>query len=297
MKTMKTFVIFVLSFFAIFAAKAQLPSAQLLLNGSEVGAETEICRGPIVLSTGITGATYFWQKTTLAGVTTDLGTTATMSLTPSEDVIKYGVYVNNGGTIYYDTLLLTVNNLPEVLVLNNTTPVCDGGSVSINATTSSLPSHTYQWYVDGVALSDGGFYSGSTTYQLTVTGNASLNGKRYDCRVTASYGCSAYARTAGSLGTLLVVDDLPANQIATINGTQVSVHTVLDRGECQPVTVIGLQSSELNVTYELQLFDAPNTVLDTVTGTGGTIQFAPQEGVRCRVIAVSAGGCRREITR
>ncbi|MDD3263109.1 MAG: hypothetical protein PHR61_04685 [Candidatus Absconditabacteria bacterium] len=279
MKTMKTVLIFVLSFFTIFIVNAQMPSAQLLLNGSDVGPEYTTCRGSIILSTGIGDATstYYWQKTNQTGVTTDLGTTPTISLTPVEDFVKYGVYVNDGGTVYYDTLLLTVNNLPEVIVLNNTTSVCSSSDVIINATESPLPSHTYQWYVDGALLSNGGFYSGVTTYQLTVTGDVSLSGKRYECRVTASYGCSAYARTAGGQGTLLVVNPLPLNQTPTVNVPIVSGTATV----CGLTTeiVIGLQATQSNYIYELYDADTDvviNTVVSPASPVDGAIQFAPQ---------------------
>jgi len=277
---MKIFVVFLLSFFTIFIVNAQMPSAQLLLNGSDVGPEYTICRGSIILSTNIGDgtSTYYWQKTDQFGVTTELGTTPTISLTPVEDFIKYGVYVNYSGTVYYDTLLLTVNSLPEVLVLDDITDICARSDVSINATESPLPSHTYQWYVDGVPLSDGGFYSGATTYQLTITSvDASLDAKRYDCRVIASYGCSAYARTSGGQGSLLQINELPLNQTPTVSVPVVSGTATV----CGLTTeiIIGLQATQSNYIYELYDADT-DEIVDTVTSPAspvdGAIQFTPQ---------------------
>jgi len=272
-----------------------MPSAQLLLNGTSVdGGETEICRGPIVLSTGIGDgtSTYYWQQTTLDGVTVDLGITPTITLTPSEDVIKYGVYVNHLTVWYYDTLLLTVNNLPEVLVLNNTTNICSGSSVVINATESPLPDHTYQWYVDGVVVSNGGFYSGSTTYQLTITSaDASLNGKRYDCRIIASYGCSSYARTSGGQGTLLQINEIPT---ATF-----SPGTGICAGEEVELVVTPLGGTapySVNMNNGIGDLVTPNNTNPVINvGLGGVARFSviPAANITYRFTITDSNQCSR----
>lgn len=292
MRTMKIFVIFVLSFFTIFIVNAQMPSAQLLLNGSDVGPEYTICRGSIILSTNIGDgtSTYYWQKTDQFGVTTELGTTPTISLTPVEDFIKYGVYVNHSGTVYYDTLLLTVNSLPEVLVLDDITDICIFSDVIINATESPLPSHTYQWYVDGVPLSDGGFYSGATTYQLTITSvDASLDAKRYDCRVTASYGCSAYARTSGGQGNLLQVNDVPTATFSPGTGICAGEEVelvVTPLGGTAPYSV-----NMNNGTVDLVAPNNTNPVINV--GLGGVARFSvfPAATITYRFTITDGNGC------
>lgn len=190
---------------------SSMTSAQLLLNSIDVGDYSTICRGQIMLSTGIVGSFYVWQKTDQAGITTNIGSSASIILTPTENVVKYNVYVNKNGVIYYDELTLTINNLPIVNSFPLTSFGYEGSYIILKATENPLPSHTYQWYMDNdnTPLSNNSYFIGTTTYQLNILTSSILIGHKFYCKVIASYGCYSYTNQT----TLQLVDILNASSI------------------------------------------------------------------------------------
>jgi hypothetical protein len=121
------------------------------------------------------------------------------------------VYTYAGEIAYedYETSTLT-NNLPRdhgwitdgvlffsVAVTGSAGFVDLGGTVTLTATpsTSAGSSLTYQWFQNGVSMTNGGAYSGVTTSAMTITGTISGDYTTYTCAVTClgfTYSNSAY---------------------------------------------------------------------------------------------------------
>ncbi len=246
---MKRLVNFLVLSLIAFVINAQtLPSAQILLNGSEVGSETTVCNDSIVLSTAIGDQTsiYYWQRTNLSNITSDLSTLSRVSLIQNESKVKYTVFVNYAGTLYSDSLILNVREAPVVLTLPNISSFV-GTNVVINATNQNNSDYTYQWYENGVVLNNGGLYQGVTTYQLSFKRDSSLIGRRYECRVTNSGGCFSFARTPLGQGSLYT---------ETLN-TSITRSSAACVGDLKTISVTYSGGSNL---YDIQLLNTENLV-------------------------------------
>ena len=63
-----------------------------------------------------------------------------------------------------------------------------GDALVLSATSSTLPMPTYQWYKDGVALTNGSGISGATTATLTIANVKATTAGSYTVVATNAYG-------------------------------------------------------------------------------------------------------------
>ncbi len=166
---------------------------------------------------------------------------------------------------------ITLSEIPDLTVsdLPATTEVCMGSDVSIEVTaTSSIPgvTITYQWFKDGVALTDGAKFRGTTTETLMLFGAEANDAGDYTCAVTLE----SFAHKTTNASTLVILNapvfttDLPAD---------VSVQT----GKALNLAVA---AAGANLTYqwykdgtEITGATNPTFTIDTVTsGDEGTYQ-------------------------
>lgn len=127
-----------------------------------------------------------------AGLTTQAGTGSPFA-TGKTTAGTYTYYVTqnlNGCQSSSTTVSLTVyngitiNNQPQPLT------ICAGNNASFTIAAAGY-SLTYRWQEDGVNLTDGGIYSGTTTSTLTLTNpGLAKNGKLYRCVVSTTCGAS-----------------------------------------------------------------------------------------------------------
>ena len=108
---------------------------------------------------------------------------------------------NPGSPIYTTPITLTVNPLTSITVQPSASSVCAPNNVTMSATTNGTSlSHLWKVSSDGgttfTSLFDGGFYSGVTTNNLTITGDASLHQKIYQLNVSGSCGPSVTSNSA-----------------------------------------------------------------------------------------------------
>ncbi len=100
------------------------------LSGITLGPDITVCdTASVVLSTGVTGATYLWSN----GATTS-------SISPTLSG-SYWVQVSSSGCQLRDTMNLTVNTIPLVQ-LGPDTVLCPGANISLNA---ANPGAAYLW--------------------------------------------------------------------------------------------------------------------------------------------------------
>jgi hypothetical protein len=99
---------------------------------------------------------------------------------------------------------ITINDQPQPVTICET----DNTFFSVDASGYSL---TYQWQEDGIDITDGGIYSGTTTSTLTLTNpGISKDGKQYRCVISSPCGTSPQTSNSATL----TVTPLP---VATFN--------------------------------------------------------------------------------
>lgn len=179
------------------------PTDQTVIQGANVQFS--------VTATGTAPLTYQWREggnnLSDGGIYSGT-TTSTLTLT--------GVAISDGGS--YDCVVtnsvssatsnaatLTVNP-PPASPLVTTQPISQtanqADTVSFTVAASGTTPFTYQWRKNGLALTDGGVISGSTTATLTLTGITTADAGGYD--VVVSNGIKPSATSA--VATLTVVN-------------------------------------------------------------------------------------------
>ncbi|MCG8700239.1 MAG: immunoglobulin domain-containing protein [Bacteroidales bacterium] len=140
-----------------------------------------------------TSPTYQWQKDgvnlvdggTISGVTSSA---LSISNVDVADVGNYRCIVTGScGTVNSDPAALTVNTNTVITTQPTGSTICKGAShtFSVAANGSNL---TYKWKKDGIALTDGGAITGSSTSNLVVSAADLSDAGAYTCEVTGTCG-------------------------------------------------------------------------------------------------------------
>ena len=154
-------------------------------------------------STGNLGYQWLSNGVAISGQT---GSALTLpSVNVAQNNTAYRCIVNNDyGAVTSSIALLNVFSSPQSLsfgaVQNITNYVL--GSQSITVTVSGTDAKGgYQWYANGVALTDGGEFSGSTTPTLTINGISIGDAGVYSVSVTNAYSPYTYSNTVANFYT------------------------------------------------------------------------------------------------
>jgi sugar lactone lactonase YvrE len=167
-----------------------------------------------VTASGVPAPTYQWR---LNGVPlTDNGNvagsnTTTLTLTnvqvsnstlgPTAGV--YSVMATNDVGSATASAILTVNSPVMILTQPQSQVPAIGANVSLSVVATGIPPPTtYQWYFNGVALTNNGTISGANTSTLNINPMAAKNIGSYT--VTVSNGLSSATSAVASIGTLAV---------------------------------------------------------------------------------------------
>ncbi|MBK7391439.1 MAG: hypothetical protein IPI23_20920 [Bacteroidetes bacterium] len=219
-----------------------------------------ICDGtPVTLAplnvTGQSSLTYQWLESGIA-ITGETNATLTTTLSGS-----YSVEVINSvtGCAYTSSSVsVTIDVIPAIaLTATGNTTFCDGSSVNLEATIVS--GLTYQWYLDGTAI------SGATNSDLTATTSGN-----YTVEVTTSNGC-----TATSNGIAVIAEPLPS--VVTLNASGALTF-------CQGGSVTLDFVADPGVTYG---WYQNGILLSAASGNSYTVIDAGQYSV----VATNAAGC------
>lgn len=178
---------------------------------------------------------------------------------------------------------LYVNN--EAIILNDPTDrnVCRNETAVFNVETENAT--YFQWQENNGSgwqnLSDNSFYDGVNTSELSVYTVTGMNGFDYRCAVYNG-ACKIFSESAN-----LQVKPLPLKFIVSGGGW----YCENDSGQ-----VVGLESSEAGITYEL-LRNGISTAI-SLDGTGDSLSFGIQEDAgEYTVIAINPStGCMNEMT-
>jgi sugar lactone lactonase YvrE len=107
-----------------------------------------------------------------------------------------GIVVNSGGTLFVSTELgYTISQgtaatalVPAILQQPTSQSVSSGTTVSFHVLANGLPAPTYQWYLNGTALANGGAVSGVTGGTLVISGATAANAGSYTAQATNASG-------------------------------------------------------------------------------------------------------------
>ena len=170
-----------------------------------------------ISATGTETLRYQWRK---AGVAIAGATNATFSLAVAKttDAANYSVVVTNlAGSVTSSNVTLTVNVKPAFTAQATNRWAKSGTNTVFRATISGTAPFSYQWFKDGVALTDGGNISGSLSNVLTVANLITNdNGAYY---LTAS-NVAGSATSTNAVLTVVVPPAIitqPANQSVTLS--------------------------------------------------------------------------------
>ena len=208
--------------------------------------------------------TYRWQKdgTNLNETPPFSGTqTATLTITNvgQSEAGSYTCIVTATGSCSKtsNAAVLSIVQKPQITSQPSPTSTCSGGNASFTIVVNGGTS--YQWYKDGVQLSNGGVYSGVTTTTLQITGATTAQAGNYSCTVTGSGNCSRTSNNAA-----LTVYDLPATPGAP---------TVTDLDPCSLTGVQVTWSPVSGATSYDLLFNG----VTTVTGVTSPYTYHPSD--------------------
>jgi hypothetical protein len=182
-----------------------LPTVTITPSGS-----TTFCSGGSVGLTASGASTYGWSPGTGLSATTGASVTASPTTTTTYTVTG----TNASGCVNTTTVTVTVNPLPVVTgqPLNSTN--CVGATASFTVTTSDA-SDFYQWFTNGVALTNGATGNGSTIGGATNATLAYTNVQAADavtniyCVLSNTNGC-----TTTTTNVSLTVNPLPTVTIS-----------------------------------------------------------------------------------
>ena len=193
----------------------------------------KVCKTQTVLYTvtiGGTGIVYKWQfKANGASVYTDLSNGGKYSGVTTKDLVITNVNISEEGAyrcVVTEVCGAVQNSAPAALIIDSPTivqhpfpqSVCLGQIIQFNvvATGSNI---VYQWYKDGVAVTNGGRVSGAATASLKITGSTITDNGEYTCRVSGICPPVAISQPA-----TLTVSVCTAISIADLNGQKIAVY-------------------------------------------------------------------------
>jgi gliding motility-associated-like protein len=218
-----------------------------------LGNDTTVCVGDLILDAGNPGATYTWQ---------DGSTNQTYTVTTTG---TYFVTVDNGGCSTTDTIDVDIVNL--TLDLGPDITICDP-TITLDA---QNPGSTYEWQ-DA---------STNQSYDVSVVGT-------YSVEITDPNGCTTSDTLIVSLGSITV--DL-GNDTLLCNGTQLALDALnpgatyqwQDMSTNQTFNVVTAGTYWVSVVYGL--CNDADTLM--ILSTEPIAQFFPSDTVGCPPLLVS----------
>ena len=138
----------------------------------------------------------------------------------TNDIGTYQLIVTNAyGSA---TSLAVALNIPAVIVSQPTNQsIVLSSNVTLSASATGSQPLTYQWYFQGIALTDGGRVSGSTTPSLSIVTVQTNDGGAYQLMVTNNYGSSTSAVATLTILVPAAITSEPANR-AVLTGSNVT---------------------------------------------------------------------------
>ena len=201
----------------------------------------------------------FWSFCDGSTGNTTAGTT-NHTYAAGSNTVSLTVYASSGSNTFTRTNFIIVAGgggvPPSITQQPLSTNVCAGSTATFSVTATGDAPLFYQWQTNSINLVNGGEFSGATSTVLTVSSASATDAATYRCIVTNAAGSDT------SSNATLTVNALPTQYTVGGGGSYCS------GGSGVAVT---LSSSQLGVTYYLQL-GGSNTGA-TQAGTGSGLNF------------------------
>ncbi len=237
-----------------------------------------------VVATGVPTPTYHWRREgvllTDDGITVQGSSTASLllsnvSLANSTTNLpnsagNFSVDITNIiGSISSNTVVLFVGS-PPVIIDQPVNPITSAGNDTFfSVTATGSPAPTYQWYLNGNALTDGGNISGSQTSKLNIANVSNANLGVYTVLVSNNQGNVTSDPAILQLPGALTILTQPVSQQAKLGGTVTLSVTAVGT---PPVTYQwffnGVKLN--NVTHYSNVTAANMTISGITAAQGGT---------------------------
>ncbi|MCW5912187.1 MAG: autotransporter-associated beta strand repeat-containing protein [Cyclobacteriaceae bacterium] len=257
-----------------------LPASQTICSGADTN---------IALSTtnGVGGATYSWTvvQSGVSGATSDTGSTISQTLTATGSTpgtATYTITPNAGGCNGTPiTVIVTVNQLPDVVATPNAETICSGATTNIGLnTTNGVTGATYSWTVvqSNVSGATSGF---GTSINQTLTATTSAAG-------TATYTITPSASGCNGTPIVVVITVNPAPNVVALPASQTICSGANTNIALSTTNGVG------GATYSWTVIQ--NNVSGATSGTGSTISqvltaTTSSSGTATYTITPSSGGC------
>ncbi len=166
-------------------ATKKISVSQAVATPGAITGNTTLCAGTSDVSysiSAVSGATnYTWTVPSGFSITSGQGT-ATIKVKAGTAGGQVTVKAeNNCGTSQAASLTINVTAIPTTTITTSgNTSVCEGGNVTLNASTGS--NYTYQWLRDNQVISG----ATGTTYNATTSGSYTVRVTNGDCAQTSS---------------------------------------------------------------------------------------------------------------
>ncbi|CAN5448363.1 hypothetical protein BH11BAC1_BH11BAC1_03450 [soil metagenome] len=110
--------------------------------------------------------------------------------------------------------------------------ICAGsGAVTFTVGAVGTGILNYQWKENGIAIADGGYYSGVHTANLTITNpGMALNGNNYQCLITNCAGQSVSTNNAAALSLHSISGDI--NEDGIVNNSDFALMNLVYNTAC-----------------------------------------------------------------
>ncbi len=128
----------------------------------------------------------------------------------------------------YSEYLLNPPAVPTITEHPLDQTLCEGGAATFTAAATSTAPLTYQWRLDGGALSDGGEFSGTTTPTLTIDPTVWYYSGNYDCLISNIAGAVA-TNPAILTASMPITINYPPQPVEVATG-QLATFTVYTSG-------------------------------------------------------------------
>lgn len=170
---------------------------------------------------------------------------------------------------------------PAIVTHAPSTAIFSGQSVTFTVAAQGTGPFTYQWFKNGVAISDGGRFAGAGTATLTITGATLADAGTYTAVVTSALGADV------SDPAVLTVTAATAPSITTPPATQ-----TVNEGASVTFNVVATGTSPLSYSWTRNgtpLTDGPR-ITGTATATLTLVAASPDEAGTYAVTVTNVAG-------
>ena len=174
-----------------------------------------------VTASGTAPLTYQWLKN---GAAISSATSATLTLTKvsTNDAAAYSVVVANAaGSATSGSAVLTVQLPPSIVTQPASQFGALGSTINLSVTAGGTGPLSYQWFMAGAPLTDGGNISGSATSVLTITALTTNEVNNYFVVVSSAYGTATSASVNVAVNVAPIITVPPASQNVAVSNTVV----------------------------------------------------------------------------